>query len=88
MQLLKSILVIIIKQLDMKPDKRSKYILGFVVACSLLSSFYLRAQYSDYSQSSEQEIMAVCLKEGTILPDVHLVKELLRSIFNVVNTNF
>lgn len=72
----------------MKPDKRSKFILGLVVICSLLSTFYLRAQYGDVIQSSEQEVMAVCMKEGTILPDVHVVKELLRSIFNVVNTNF
>ncbi len=87
MQLLKSNFVLIYKQLEMKPDKKSKILLAAVVVCSVLSTLYLRAQYGEplISQTDPNPV-AVCLSEGSFLPDVHLVEGVLRSIFNAAKT--
>ncbi len=70
----------------MKYAFRPQKIILVVVFCSMLSALYLEFHGSEVSQIiCEKDFVQACIKETSYLPDVKLVKELLRSIFNVVN---
>lgn len=65
--------------------KTKTILIGFII-CSVFSALYLQCNDPSISSLSDhQSFMTQYLKENNYLPEVKFVKELLRTIFNVVN---
>jgi hypothetical protein len=70
----------------MERNAKTKSILIVLIFCSVLSAAYL--QFNDPSTSTlstHHSFVEQYIKEKSYLPEVKFVKELLRTIFNVVN---
>lgn len=71
----------------MKNKIFNKFALVLLVCFSLFCFSYLQVQKKGYSQqTSFSEVVDASIKEGKYIPDVKIVKEILKSIFNVVKT--
>ena len=69
----------------MKYSFKSKMWVILIICVSISSSLYLETQSSDINQLMEVEkFTEIYMEEESFLPDVKIVKELLKSIFNVV----
>lgn len=74
-----------LKHVDMKHHLKTKYLLIALVLCSMMSAVYLNFQaYEMENMLVEQNFSNIYIKDASILPDVKFVKELLKSIFNIV----
>ncbi|MBK8627185.1 MAG: hypothetical protein IPN86_16945 [Saprospiraceae bacterium] len=70
----------------MKRNLNTKSFIFLLIFCSCLSAAYL--EYNDPKSailSDGHSFVEHYIKENTYLPEVKFVKELLRTIFNVVN---
>ena len=74
-----------LKYVDMKHHLKAKYLIVVLVLCSVISALYLDFQaYEMKDMLVEQNYSNTYIKDVSCLPDVKFVKELLKSIFNVV----
>lgn len=70
----------------MKHKISVKFAIAAIVFFSIGSSLYLQSQTAIQSELRiENALVETNIKEGFYLPDVKFVKEILRSIFNVVS---
>jgi hypothetical protein len=76
-----------INPFEMKNNIRSKTLFAFVIILSFLSAVYLELQEVDlYQVSGEPNFAEAYICDNSFLPDVKIVKEILKSIFNVVRS--
>ena len=72
----------------MKVKNDVKFSVIILIICSLICTIYLQVNASThYDLLIQNRLVELNLQETNYLPDVKLVKELLNSLFNVVNVS-
>lgn len=70
----------------MKRQINPKFVLVLLVSCSILSAAYLEFNGPiNEVIGGQHEMVENYIKEKTYLPEVKFIKEVLKTIFNVVN---
>jgi hypothetical protein len=70
----------------MKRHFNPKFVLVLLVFCSILSAAYLEFNGPiNEVMSGQQSLVENYIKEKAYLPEVKFIKEVLKTIFNVVN---
>ncbi len=71
----------------MKSNQKSKFLIIAVFICSVFSAVFLEMQDVDIDQlAAESDFADIYMNDSSYLPDVKIVKEVLKSIFNVVRS--
>lgn len=69
----------------MKSKVNTKHAFIALLVVSIYCAFYLQYQTNvPTSVSADIQFVESSMKEGTYLPDVKIVKEILKNIFNIV----
>lgn len=71
----------------MKDNQKSKFLLTIIILLSVFSTVFLEMQDERTNQlTSESDFAEAYISDSSFLPDVKIVKEVLKSIFNVVRS--
>lgn len=71
----------------MKSNQKSKFLILAVFICSVFSAVFLEMQNVEIDQLvAESDFTDIYINDNSYLPDVKIVKEVLKSIFNVVRS--
>jgi hypothetical protein len=71
----------------MKSNRKSKLFIIAIISFSIFSAVFLEMQDVDIDQLvAESDFADIYINDSSYLPDVKIVKEVLKSIFNVVRS--